>query len=102
MKSPRQVPTSTHHCLLESPSLTSRGGKLEDGHRARAAYESARRHPAAQFDDDPAIRVEEDQVELEEHADGMAAPAARNQQPLAGTRARQEGQSQETARHARR
>src|SRR5690242_18095579 len=56
MKRPRQVPTKTHHCLPESPRLTSGGGQLEDVHRARAAYEPARRDCTTQVDH-PSLRV---------------------------------------------
>src|SRR5262245_45016473 len=92
MKRPRQVPTSTHHWRLDSEitwwraysrgrSSDPRRGQLEDGRAGGAANDVARRNRPAEFDHASPL-VQEDQVELKPHAEGVDASAPRNHQSL--------------------
>jgi hypothetical protein len=71
-------------------------GQLEHGHRARAAYDPARWHGAAQLDHAIPL-VEKEHVDREPHAEGVDAAATRDQQAGAGALAGQQGEPEQAA-----
>src|SRR3954454_9945518 len=98
--SPRQVPTSTHHCRVDSEDVMAlRGWQLEHRHRAGAAYDPPRRYPSPQLDH-AAVAVQEEHVEREPHAEGVHAAAERDQQGRSRALPRQQGEPEQPARQA--
>jgi uncharacterized protein len=92
----------THEEPASGTGIGDQGrGQLQDGHGRTAAKEATRGHVAADLDD-PALYIEEAEIEAKTHAQGVDALAARDQQPRPGTLAREQRQTEEAAETGRR